>query len=37
MKFNETNLTESFLISLEKSQDERGFFARFFVKQSFQI
>jgi dTDP-4-dehydrorhamnose 3,5-epimerase len=35
MKFNETNLTGSFLISLDEFQDERGFFARFFCKTEF--
>lgn len=35
MIFRETNLEGAFLIDLEKREDERGFFARFFCKKEF--
>src|SRR5665647_1033263 len=36
MIFNETKLKGSFEIELEKTNDERGFFARSFCKQEFK-
>jgi dTDP-4-dehydrorhamnose 3,5-epimerase len=35
MKFIKTNLRDAYLIDLEKREDERGFFARFFCKKEF--
>jgi dTDP-4-dehydrorhamnose 3,5-epimerase len=35
MKFTQTNLEGSYLIDLEKREDERGFFARFFCRKEF--
>jgi dTDP-4-dehydrorhamnose 3,5-epimerase len=35
MRFRETPLPGSYLIDLEKREDERGFFARFFCQQEF--
>ena len=35
MKFNELKLHGAYLISLEKKEDQRGFFARFFCKDEF--
>lgn len=35
MKFEETKLKDSFLINLDKREDDRGFFARFFCKNEF--
>ena len=37
MKFDETPLKGAYLISLEKLEDERGFFARTFCNQSLVI
>ncbi len=35
MKFLKTNLNDSYVIEIEKKEDERGFFARTFDKKSF--
>lgn len=35
MIFNETHLLGAFLIDLEKKEDERGFFARYYCKDEF--
>jgi dTDP-4-dehydrorhamnose 3,5-epimerase len=35
MKFKELNISGVFLISIEKNEDERGFFARTFCKNEF--
>lgn len=35
MIFNEANLKGAFIIDLEKREDERGFFARFFCEREF--
>jgi dTDP-4-dehydrorhamnose 3,5-epimerase len=35
MIFSETNLSGAYLINLEKREDERGFFSRFFCKKEF--
>ena len=36
MKFTETNLKGSYIIELEKFEDERGFFARTFCEEEFK-
>lgn len=36
MKFTETPLSGAYLIELEKREDDRGFFARFFCKEEFR-
>jgi len=36
MKFTETPLHGAFVIDLEKREDERGFFARYFCKREFE-
>jgi dTDP-4-dehydrorhamnose 3,5-epimerase len=36
MKFIETDLADAFLIEVEPSQDERGFFARSFCRREFE-
>lgn len=35
MKFESTNLKDNFLINLEKKEDDRGFFARYFCEKEF--
>jgi dTDP-4-dehydrorhamnose 3,5-epimerase len=35
VKFTETSLSGAYLIELEKKEDDRGFFARFFCKEEF--
>lgn len=35
MKFSETNLKGNFLINLEKQEDNRGFFARYYCEKEF--
>jgi len=35
MKFEQTNLKGNFIINLEKKEDERGFFARYFCEKEF--
>jgi dTDP-4-dehydrorhamnose 3,5-epimerase len=35
MKFEPTNLKDNFLINLEKKEDDRGFFARYFCEKEF--
>lgn len=35
MKFQQTNLDGNFVINLEKKEDERGFFARYFCEKEF--
>jgi len=35
MKFEQTNLIGNFLINLEKKEDDRGFFARYFCEKEF--
>ena len=35
MIFNKTTLNDSYVIDLEKREDDRGFFARFFCKEEF--
>lgn len=35
MRFTETNLKGNFLIDLEKQEDDRGFFARYFCEKEF--
>jgi dTDP-4-dehydrorhamnose 3,5-epimerase len=35
MKFQQTNLEGNFIINLEKKEDERGFFARYFCEKEF--
>ena len=35
MKFHETKLKDCYLIDLDKNEDERGFFARYFCKKEF--
>ena len=35
MKFEPTNLNGNFLINLEKKEDDRGFFARYFCEKEF--
>ena len=35
MKFEQTSLKGNFLINLEKKEDERGFFARYFCEKEF--
>ncbi len=36
MIFTKTNLSGAYLIDLEKNEDERGFFARYFCKNEFE-
>ena len=36
MKFQQTNLDGNFIINLEKKEDERGFFARYFCEKEFK-
>ena len=35
MIFKKTNLAGNYIIDLEKKDDERGFFSRFFCKKEF--
>jgi len=37
MKFTETNLKGSYIVELEKLEDERGFFARSWDKKEFEL
>ena len=35
MKFEATKLLDNFLVNLEKNEDERGFFARYYCEKEF--
>ena len=37
MKFEQTSLKGNFLINLEKKEDDRGFFARYFCEKEFSL